>query len=781
MILILWYLLFFVHFSHPFRLKLQDFFAAHSFYLFNEEPPQAQDIIIVTIDEESRRRLKQRWPWPRSVTAQLINTIASFSPRVIGLDIIFSGTTEPADDQALAETFARTQNVVLGYILRQENSELPLDMFGDSVAGLGFVNRPVQSTSGSGLKNTSDVYNVVRNIRTFYQRETGPVDVSIDIALVSRYRDVSEDEIRIMPSRGIYLGDELFIPSPGGIASLDYLVHPLEFKQIPAYLVLEGAVDAEDFRDKIVLVGATDPLIHDEHITPLGIYPGVTIIANALVMILTERFLVSVLGWPAVAAFFMLGLGILIVNKHWGFLRASAVTVSLLLVLFFAALYGRARSIQFDYFSLFYFCVSAYLVSNVYKYTYLMYMRNKLKNLAVSDALTRFYTYRYFLAKVDEDFKDTSKTVIFCAFRLTDYNKLSFELHFKRLQSLIQTFSHYFRVQWEKKLKNVMFFRLAQDVIALTIVGAEKDYVEELSRNFLAGVRQVEFEIEKEKYKVNLQGVFIAKLKGQKVKSKEVISTMEKFIRKFPKGGEEDLVITDVQERIWEEAQQESGQDIMDFLEVDLKERNRELEQMVEEVIEAKKDVEKSYLEVIRCLIKALEEKDTYTEGHSERVARYSVAIAQESGAGEEECAILYKAALLHDIGKIGIPDFILHKKERLTDDDYALIKRHPLTGVDILRPFKPFENLLQTILYHHERWDGTGYPHGISGEKIPEGAQILAIADSYDAITCGRGYKKGTPPQEALGEIVKNSGSQFSPQYVEIFRRAFEKNPANF
>ncbi|MBN2483056.1 MAG: CHASE2 domain-containing protein [Candidatus Omnitrophica bacterium] len=780
-LLIFWYFLFFYGFSQSLRLRFQDFVFAHSFYLFGQSPQEAEDIVIVTIDEESRARLEQRWPWQRDVTAAMIETIASYSPRVIGCDIIFSGITDPVQDRALAEVFEKSSNVVLGYILREETSEMPLSIFCDAVWSLGFVNRPYGIEQLNIQEDHSDVYKVVRYIRTFYPRKNASADVSIDIAVVAKYLGIRQDEISVDYQRGISLGDKIFIPSPGGITPLNYTVYPSKFKFIPAYRVLAGDVNISDFQNKIVLVGATDPLIHDEHLTPLGMYPGVTIIANSVVMILSGRFLAIFPQLYMLFPFFLLGTGIILINKNWGFISATISTIGILMLLFVSALFLRAHDIQFDYFTLFFFCVSAYVVVNTHKYSYLIYMRNRLRNLAVIDPLTKFYTYRYFLVKVDEEFKDRSKNMLFCAFRLRNYNKIAFDFQFDQLQSLIQIFTHYLRVQLEKHFKKIMFFRLAQDIIGVTVTDVDRGLTESVIRDVMDESKKVEFEMNRIKMKMDLQTICVFKAKGQRLKSKELLATMERVLARSSDLQDKDFIFTQVEERIWEKDERHKGEDIMDFLEVDLEERNKELEKMVEELIETKKDVERSYLEVVRCLIKALEQKDTYTEGHSERVARYSIALAKEAGWPQEECDLLYKAALLHDIGKIGIPDHILHKKERLTDEDYALIKRHPLTGVDILKPFKPFENLLSIILYHHERWDGTGYPHGISADKIPKGAQIMAIADSYDAITCGRGYKKGDAPGEALQEIIKNSGTQFSPHYVEIFQRVFQNNPADF
>lgn len=166
------------------------------------------------------------------------------------------------------------------------------------------------------------------------------------------------------------------------------------------------------------------------------------------------------------------------------------------------------------------------------------------------------------------------------------------------------------------------------------------------------------------------------------------------------------------------------------------------------------------------ALASAIDAKDPYTNGHSRRVAEYSLKIAKAAGKSEEECERVYFAALLHDVGKIGVPSSIINKKGRLTDGEFEQIKRHPILGGQILSTIKQSPWLSIGALYHHERYGGRGYPEGLKGEEIPEIARIIAVADAYDAMTSNRSYRNAIPQHIVREEIVKGMGTQFDPEF---------------
>ena len=180
----------------------------------------------------------------------------------------------------------------------------------------------------------------------------------------------------------------------------------------------------------------------------------------------------------------------------------------------------------------------------------------------------------------------------------------------------------------------------------------------------------------------------------------------------------------------------------------------------------------KNVVKMVDSLAQALEARDPYTAGHSLRVAEFSLMIASELGFSDFEMAILEHGAALHDIGKIAVRQEVLHKPGHLTEEEFEHIKIHPVVGREILEPLEDFKDMLDLVYYHHERIDGKGYPEGLSGDRIPLMAQIVAVADTYDAMTSDRPYRRGMPPERALLIMGEVAGTQLNARFVEILAR---------
>lgn len=189
--------------------------------------------------------------------------------------------------------------------------------------------------------------------------------------------------------------------------------------------------------------------------------------------------------------------------------------------------------------------------------------------------------------------------------------------------------------------------------------------------------------------------------------------------------------------------------------------------------------VERLSQQVILTLAKTIDAKDTYTNGHSERVANYSREIAKRMGLSENEQHEIYYMGLLHDIGKIGISDAIINKTDKLTDEEYRMILKHPEIGEDILKCISEIPDISVGAKFHHEKYDGSGYPNGVSGEDIPLQARIIGIADAYDAMASKRSYRDVLPQEVVRAEILKGKGTQFDPMCADILLEMIDADKA--
>ena len=199
--------------------------------------------------------------------------------------------------------------------------------------------------------------------------------------------------------------------------------------------------------------------------------------------------------------------------------------------------------------------------------------------------------------------------------------------------------------------------------------------------------------------------------------------------------------------------------------------------QQQEELDKRKKNIEEMSLQLMQMLSTTIEAKDEYTKGHSHRVAEYSVLIARELGWNEKELSNLKNAAHLHDIGKIAIPDTILNKPSKLSEEEFSIIKEHTTIGANILKNISLIDHVQEIVRNHHERYDGNGYPDGLKGKEIPLHARIVAVADSYDAMSSQRIYRNQLPPEKIIQELENNKGTQFDPEITDIFLKLLRED----
>ncbi|MGH9798510.1 MAG: HD-GYP domain-containing protein, partial [Candidatus Polarisedimenticolia bacterium] len=182
------------------------------------------------------------------------------------------------------------------------------------------------------------------------------------------------------------------------------------------------------------------------------------------------------------------------------------------------------------------------------------------------------------------------------------------------------------------------------------------------------------------------------------------------------------------------------------------------------------------FMGTVKALAEAIDEKDPYTRGHSERVNRYAVMLAKQLGLGKKEIREVYIASLFHDIGKIGIEDKILRKPAVLTDEEYTIMKQHPDKGAQMLSKIPAMKDLIPGMRFHHERWDGSGYPMGLKADQIPLAARIVAVADAFDAMTTNRPYQKGMPFDKAVARLYELSDRAFDRRVVSAFAEVYKE-----
>lgn len=749
-VLVLWLVFFFNKLVPGPGQAFDRFISSQTFWLFSDPPEEKENITIVAIDEESRKRLNLKWPWNRSVTAELIENISSYSPKVIGLDIVFSGESSLEEDERLAYAIASHQRVVLGYVLNGGPQGRPLEKFEKAAFSTGFVNKPMKG-------------GILERARVFSLEGAAP-EYSFDIEILRSYLGLERSAL--LPGEGgIRSGSKLLVPSKTGITPINYLVHPANFRTVPAYRILEGSADPADFKDRIVLVGATDPIIHDEFLTPLGVFPGVSIIGNTLVMFLSERFVRTVPLWMCFLLILVPGFAALIINTRCRFIYSTIFSFLLLGVSFFSFLYLRAMDLALPCFSIFFAICAAYIVPNLYSYISLLYMSNKLKELAVTDPLTGFYSSRYFLLKLDELLKSKGK-VRFAAFKIANYKSLSLELGFEELKRLTGLLCERVRDRFSGRFRGAFFACISNDMICVVRGGTDKDWAMDFIKSFVDETEAEQWDLGGRKTNVSLRGCFLQRTRKNDCTGGDILYHVESLFKKVK---EERLIFAEL-DLTPGASRKTDSRDMLEFITYDWEERNKEIERGIKEVLESNKRLKRLSWGALTALARAVDAKSPWTAGHSERVAELALRTGAALGLKREELDDLHRASLLHDIGKIGIPQEILDKPGRFTEEEFAIMRKHPEKGALILEPIEDFAPAIPMVMQHHEWYDGNGYPGRLSGEEITLGGRILAVVDVFDALISDRPYRAGMPHEKVIKIIKEDAGRQFDLKVVEAF-----------
>ena len=729
---------------------------------FSLIPSEIKELTIITVDDESQRHLGQRWPWGRGVFADFLHKVSHYNPKAILFDFAFVGNGTPESDISLAQAIREAPPTLLAsYLDSEDQLMLPEPQFIQSGGIPGLIN--IRTDRDSVVRHILAVNPLAAHFEPLY---------SIEVNAFALSKGFRPEKIRWGKS-ALMVGPHKIPIGKFGELRINYFVTLDSFRTLSFWKVLEDPIDPSYFQNKIVLVGSSREITHDVHNTPLGRMSGVGIEANSLLMLLTRRFLKELSLWAILPFGFIFTIGI--VNLSY---RASFPIGLLSVVLLIGfALVGSAFLILHDFRTEFVspviLAVTAWFVGFFYKYIWLTIGALRLQHGAITDVLTKAYTSRYFHLRLEEEARRSRQ------------QKRPIAVILVRVTSPSQMLHHYSWDEVQQRLKALLALirthspaqavvgRMQENCFGILLLDAPFDRAKRIAEKLHGQLRSLQ-----EKSVLS----FVSSDQSPLSSGDDLIRCAETALsRASQEGKASSLGIYDPhRDALAPPASGTSSPNEpaspLEYVASELEERNRSLEKALHELREVHQQLEAAFLEVTKSLVLALETKDAYTAGHLERVSRYSTRLAEVLQLPREEIDAIREAALLHDIGKIGLPDEVLHKVGALTEEEREIIKQHLMIGAKILEPMKFFKPLTTLIYHHHERYDGKGYPHGLQGDFIPAGAQVIAIADSFDAMTTNRGYNKPKSVQEATEELRRGSGTQFNPVYVEKFAELMQR-----
>ncbi|MCM8812554.1 MAG: diguanylate cyclase, partial [Candidatus Omnitrophica bacterium] len=386
----------------------------------------------------------------------------------------------------------------------------------------------------------------------------------------------------------------------------------------------------------------------------------------------------------------------------------------------------------------------------------------KLKQLALKDSLTGLYNHRYFQDVIESEYDRAQRQNQPLSIIMLDVD------YFKSINDVYgHQFGDIVLKQLAKNLGQMVrkydtVVRFGGEEFIIITPGANRKVALVLAQRLQEVIKLENFGNDQHKVKLKLS-VAVTSFPDDKIRrGSDFIRIADFLLNKIKEmGGDRVYSYHELKSAGGLAAQEEED-------EADVAHLKEKLEKLT-------KRSNQSLAEAIFAFAKTIEIKDHYTGEHVERTVHYAIEIAKSLQLPEAEVERIRQAALLHDLGKIGISEKILMKKAALTAAEYEAIKKHPQIGVDILRPIQFFHGILPLILHHHERWDGAGYPYRLKGEENPLGARIIAVADTFEALTADRRYRKACSRKRAIQEIKRNAGTQFDPAVVKVFVKIVE------
>lgn len=387
----------------------------------------------------------------------------------------------------------------------------------------------------------------------------------------------------------------------------------------------------------------------------------------------------------------------------------------------------------------------------------------RLKQIALMDGLTSLYNRRYLDKVIEAEFHRTKRYANPLTVIMVDID------YFKSINDVYGfEFGDVVLKQFAKQLKYMVrkydiAIRLGGEEFVILSPGTGRPEALGLAQRLQETLSLYNFGNKKHKVKLKLSFAVVSYPEDKIAKGMDLINLADKILSKAKElGGNRVYSSLDTKKDKTQELKKGKER-------IDIKVLKGKLDKLT-------KRANESQVEAIFAFAKTIELKDHYTGEHVENTVKYATGIARALNLPREEIDLVRQAAMLHDLGKVGISENILLKRSKLTKKEFDEIKKHPQIGADIIRPIQYLRDIIPFIFYHHERWDGKGYPSGVKGEEIPMGARIIALADVYQALTSDRPYRKAYPKNKAIEIIKTGAGSQFDPKIVDIFLKILKK-----
>ena len=391
----------------------------------------------------------------------------------------------------------------------------------------------------------------------------------------------------------------------------------------------------------------------------------------------------------------------------------------------------------------------------------LLISNRKLQRMALKDPLTGLYNHRYFGDIIESEFYRAKRYAHPFSMILLDID------YFKSINDAYgYQFGDMILKQFAKKLRRLVrlhdyVIRYSDEEFIIILPGSDSMGTLHLAQRIFDSLKIVKFGDSKHAVKLKISMAVVSYPEDYVFRSEDLLSLAEKILTR---------------------TKEEGGHKILSSVDINKKSpltkaRMTDIRYLKNRLGKITRQINQNLGESIFAFAKTIELKDQFTGEHVERTVFYATEMARQLRLNKTEILLIQQAAMLHDLGKIGVSEKILLKRRKLTEEEFEQIKKHPKIGADILRPIQLLHGLIPLILYHHERWDGKGYPYGLKENEIPLGARIIAIADVYHAMVSDRPYRKALSEGKAITLIKENSGTQFDPEIAEIFIKIVQKN----